>query len=64
MLPVAPEFVCAPARAAPARDKGVNLMGLPEMTTNGGLDWAAVVIVLVAVVVPAAPVSMKCSHQC
>lgn len=56
MLPPVAEFVCAPPKAAPARDKGVSLMGLPEITTTGGLDWAAVVTVLVLVVVPEVPV--------
>ena len=50
ILPVELEFVCAPVRAAPPLDKGVSLMGLPEMTTKGGFDWAAVVIVLATVV--------------
>ena len=58
MLPPVPEFVCAPARAAPARDNGVSLIGLPEMTTTGGLDGVPVAIVLAALVVPVAPVSI------
>ena len=62
MLPPVAEFVCAPPKAAPARDKGVSLMGLPEITTTGGLDWAAVVTVLVLVVVPEVPVVWN-NHQ-
>lgn len=61
ILPVELEFVCAPVRAAPPLDKGVSLMGLPEMTTKGGFDWAAVVIVLATVV--AIVVAMKKSQS-
>ena len=63
MLPPAPEFVCAPVKTLPARDKGVSLIGLPEITTNGGLAWPAAATVLLVVVVPVAPVGNKHTDQ-
>ena len=56
ILPAAPEFACPVVNAAPVRDKGVNLMGLPEMTTKGGFDCAPVVTVLGVAVVTEVPV--------
>ena len=55
MLPPVPVLACAPVKVPPALDKGVSLIGLPDITTRGGLAWPPVVTVLTVVDVPEAP---------
>ena len=55
MLPPVPVLACAPVKVPPGLDKGVSLIGLPDITTRGGLAWPPVVTVLTVVDVPAAP---------